>query len=75
MIIQARLVAIQAISQQVEGWKAAEFWQNKARQEVLEFLFYAYRKTPNAELKHIADSFNQQELKILFTTIRNGLAQ
>ena len=75
MIIQARAVAIQAISQQVEGWKAAEFWQNKARQEVLEFLFYAYRKTPNAELKHIADSFNQQELNILFTTITDGLTQ
>ncbi len=73
MIILARAAAIKAIGQQVKGWQPSEFWQNQARQEVLEFLFYAYRKTPNAELKHIASSFNQAEIKTLFTTVSNGI--
>jgi hypothetical protein len=73
MVIQARTAAIKAISLQVEGWQPNEFWQNQARQEVLEFLFYAYRKTPNAQLKHIANSFNQPEIKTLFTTVSNGM--
>jgi hypothetical protein len=73
LIIQARKVVFNQIALQVEGWKPGEFWQNQARQEVLEFLFYAYRKTPNAELKHITDSYNQEELKSLFTTVGNNL--
>jgi len=73
LIIQARKVVFKQIGLQVEGWKPGKFWQNQARQEVLEFLFYAYRKTPNAELKHITDSYNQEELKSLFTTVGNNL--
>lgn len=73
IIIQARKVVFQEIAVQVEGWKPNEFWQNQTRQEVLEFLFYAYRKTPNAELKHITDSYNQEELKFLFATVSRGL--
>lgn len=73
IIIQARKVVFQEIALQVEGWKPNEFWQNQTRQEVLEFLFYAYRKTPNAELKQITDSYNQAELKSLFATVSRGL--
>ena len=39
------------------------------RQDVLQFLFYAYRKTPNGELKSIADSFNQPELKRFYNSV------
>ncbi len=73
IIIQARKVVFQEIALQVEGWKPNEFWQNQTRQEVLEFLFYAYRKTPNAELKQITDNYNQEELKSLFATVSRGL--
>jgi|GEM_PF-1076736 len=73
IIIQARKVVFQQIAVQVEGWKPNEFWQNQTRQEVLEFLFYAYRKTPNAELKQITDNYNQEELKSLFATVSRGL--
>ena len=70
MIIQARSAVIKEMQQQVEGWQPEEFWQNQARQEVLEFLFYAYRKTPNNELKHIAQSFNQPELSQFYADVR-----
>ena len=64
-----RAAVNQEIQKQVEGWQPEEFWKNQTRQEVLEFLFYAYRKTPNAELKHIADSFNQAELSQFYRDV------
>jgi hypothetical protein len=71
MIIQARLAVIQEMQQQVKGWQPEELWKNQARQEVLEFLFYAYRKTPNNELKQIAQSFNRAELNQFYADVRN----
>lgn len=73
MIIQARLAVMKEMQLQVKAWQPEEFWQNKARQEVLEFLFYAYRKTPNNELKHIAQSFNQPELNQFYADVRNAI--
>jgi hypothetical protein len=73
MIIQARLAVMKEMQLQVKAWQPEEFWQNQARQEVLEFLFYAYRKTPNNELKHIAQSFNQPELNQFFADVRDTI--
>lgn len=73
MIIQARHAVIKQIQLQVKGWQPEDLWQKQARQEVLEFLFYAYRKTPNSELKHIAQSFNQVELQQFYTDVRNTI--
>lgn len=73
MIIQARLAVIKEIQQQVKGWQPEELWQNQARQEVLEFLFYAYRKTPNNELKHTAQDFNQPELNQFYTKVHKTI--
>ncbi len=73
MIIQARSVVIKAIQKQVEDWHPDEFWKNQTRQEVLEFLFYAYRKTPNNQLKHITDSYNQVELHHFYQQVRELL--
>ena len=73
MIIQARLAVIKEIQQQVKGWQPEPMWQQQSRQEVLEFLFYAYRKTPNSELKYIADSFNKSELNTFYQNVRNAV--
>jgi hypothetical protein len=73
MIIQARHAVIKQIQLQVKDWQPEEYWQKQTRQEVLEFLFYAYRKTPNSELKHIAQSFNQPELQQFYTDVRNTI--
>jgi hypothetical protein len=73
IIIQARLAVIKEIKQQVKGWQPEESWQKQARQDVLEFLFYAYRKTPNSELKHIADSFNQPALNQFYKDVLNTI--
>jgi hypothetical protein len=73
VIIQARLAVVKEIQLQVKDWQPAELWQNQARQEVLEFLFYAYRKTPNSELKHIAQSFNQPELQQFYADVRKTI--
>ena len=69
IIIQARSVVIKEIKQQVKGWQPAVSWESEVRQDVLQFLFYAYRKTPNNELKNIADSFNQPELKQFYNSV------
>jgi hypothetical protein len=69
IIIQARSVVIKEIKQQVKGWQPAVSWESEVRQDVLQFLFYAYRKTPNNELKKIADSFNQPELKQFYNSV------
>lgn len=73
MIIQARSTVIKQIQQQVKGWQPQDTWQKQSRQEVLEFLFYAYRTTPNTKLKHIADSFNQRELNQFYKDVRNAV--
>ena len=73
IIIQTRAAVINEIKQQVKGWQPDESWHKQARQEVLEFLFYAYRKSPNAELKYIADSFNQAELKQFYKNVLNNV--
>jgi hypothetical protein len=73
MIIQARLSVIKEIQLQVKGWQPEPMWQQQSRQEVLEFLFYAYRKTPNSELKYIADSFNKSELNAFYQNVRNAV--
>lgn len=69
IIIQARSVVIKEIKQQVKGWQPAVSWESEVRQDVLQFLFYAYRKTPDNELKNIADSFNQPELKQFYNSV------
>ncbi|MEH6450033.1 MAG: hypothetical protein V7765_15275 [Oleispira sp.] len=73
MIIQARSTVIKQIQLQVKGWQPQDTWQKQSRQEVLEFLFYAYRTTPNTKLKHIADSFNQRELNQFYKDVRNAV--
>jgi hypothetical protein len=73
IIIQTRLAVIKEIQQQVQGWQPEELWQDHARQDVLEFLFYAYRKTSNSELKYIADSFNKPELNIFYNRVLNTI--
>ncbi|MFQ3170490.1 MAG: hypothetical protein ACI9DG_000505 [Oleispira sp.] len=73
IIIQARTAVIKEIQQQVIGWQPGELWEEQARQDVLEFLFYAYRKTPNSELKYIADSFNQPELKRFYKEVLSSI--
>jgi hypothetical protein len=69
IIIQARADVIKEIQRQVIGWQPKESWQGQARQDVLEFLFYAYRKTSNSELKYIADSFDQPELNRFYKDV------
>jgi hypothetical protein len=73
IIIQTRSAVIKEIQHQVKGWQPEELWQNQARQDVLEFLFYAYRKTPNSELKYIADSFNKPELNRFYKSVLNTI--
>ncbi|MGK0248302.1 MAG: hypothetical protein ACI910_001032 [Oleispira sp.] len=73
IIIQTRLAVIKEIQQQVEGWQPEELWQDQARQDVLEFLFYAYRKTSNSELEYIADSFNKPELNRFYKSVLNTI--
>ena len=69
IIIKARTAVIKEMQQQVKGWQPEDLWQKQARQDVLEFLFYAYRKTPNGELKNIADSFNKVELNQFYKDV------
>lgn len=69
-LIKTRAAVIKEISKQVKGWKASDDWQVKTRQEVIDFLFYAYRKTPNPELKRIAERYNQPEIEAFYKSVR-----
>lgn len=73
MLIKTRAVVIKEISHQVKGWNAPDDWKSNTKQEVLDFLFYAYRKTPNSELKRIAQRFNQPELNNFYRSVRNAI--
>lgn len=73
MLIKARAAVIKDISRQVKDWQVASTWQADTQQEVLEFLFYAYRKTPNAELQGIANSFNQPDLSAFYSAVRKHI--
>jgi len=73
LIIETREQVYQEISSQVKDWQPPANWQQEAKQEVLEFLFYAYRKTPNPELKKIANSYNTPALKSFFAKVKAGL--
>ncbi len=73
MLIKARAAVIKDISRQVKDWQVVSSWQADTQQEVLEFLFYAYRKTPNAELQRIAQSFNQPELSAFYGAVRKEI--
>ena len=73
LIIKTREQVYQEIAGQVKDWQPPANWQQEAKQEVLEFLFYAYRKTPNPELKKIANSYNTPALKSFFAKVKTGL--
>jgi hypothetical protein len=73
IIIQTRSAVIKEIQQQVKGWQPEKLWQDKVKQDVLGFLFYAYRKTPNIELEYIADSFNKPELNRFYKNVLNTI--
>lgn len=69
MIIQVREAVIAEIGSQVKAWKAPISWQNDARREVVEFLFYAYRTTSNPELQQVIRGFQQPELSQFYTDV------
>ena len=73
LIITTRAQVYAEISSQVKGWKPPSNWQKNAKKEVLEFLFYAYRKTSNPELKTIANSYDTPALKSFLTKVKAGL--
>lgn len=75
MIIQVRETVIKEISQQVKGWNAPKHWQDDARKEVVEFLFYAYRTTPNSELEQIVRSFKQYELSRFYAGVQQEISK
>jgi len=70
LIIKTREQVYKEISSQVKGWQPPENWKEEARQEVLEFLFYAYRKTPNSELKKTANGYNSSALKSFLAKVK-----
>lgn len=73
LIIKTRERVYAEISSQVKGWQPPANWKQEAKQEVLEFLFYAYRKTPNPELKKIANGYNTPALQSFLAKVNAGL--
>jgi hypothetical protein len=73
LIIHTREQVYIEIASHVKGWQPPANWQKEAKQEVQEFLFYAYRKTPNAELKKIANGYDSPALKSFLAKVNAGL--
>ena len=73
LIIKARQRAYEVIQQAAPAWQPQAEWQGMAKQEVLEFMFYAYRKTPNAELEKYIQAYNKPGMVTLLTVIHQQL--
>lgn len=73
LIIKARQGAYASIQQAAPDWQPIAEWQSMAKQEVLEFLFYAYRKTPNAELEKYIQGYNTPGMVTLLTVVHQQL--
>lgn len=73
LILKTRERVYAEISSQVEGWQPPNGWEQEAEKEVLEFLFYAYRKTSNPDLTKIANSYQRPALKSFLTKIQAEL--
>ena len=73
LIIKARQRAYETIQQAAPDWQPLPEWQSMAKQEVLEFLFYAYRKTPNAELENYIQAYNSPGMVTLLTVVHQQL--
>lgn len=73
LILRTRERVYAEISSQVEGWQPPSDWKQETKKEVLEFLFYAHRKTSNPELAKIANSYQRPALKSFLTKIQAEL--
>jgi len=73
LIIKARQRAYETIQQAAPDWQPLPEWQSMAKQEVLEFLFYAYRKTPNADLENYIQAYNTPGMVTLLTVVHQQL--
>ena len=73
LIVKTRERVYAEISSQVEGWQPPIGWKQEAEKEVLEFLFYAYRKTSNPDLAKIANSYQRPALQSFLTKIQAEL--
>ncbi len=73
LIIKTRERVYAEVSSQVEGWQPPNGWKQEAEKEVLEFLFYAYRKTSNPDLAKIANSYQRPALQSFLTKIQAEL--
>lgn len=59
------------IKNTVMGWRLVENEEQASYQEVENFLLYAYRKTPNAELKRIIHQFKQRQIQRFYRDTRD----
>lgn len=73
LIIKTREKVYAEISSQVKGWQPPSNWKQEAQKEVLEFLFYAYRKTSNPELIKIANSYQKPALNSFLIKVQGAL--
>jgi hypothetical protein len=73
LILSTREKVYSEISSQVQGWKPPNNWKQATKKEVLEFLFYAYRKTSNPELAKIANSYQKPALQSFLMKVQNEL--
>ena len=70
LVILARQQAYAAIHSAVPNWLPPQGWQQGVKQEVLYFLFYAYRTTPNGDLKTYAAKFENKHFQTLLTLVQ-----
>lgn len=61
------------VKNSVTDWKLIESEEQSSYQEVEDFLFYAYRKTPNAELKRIIHQFKQRQIQQFYRDTRDKI--
>ncbi|MFY9180574.1 MAG: hypothetical protein WAO12_12485 [Venatoribacter sp.] len=73
LLVQTRLDVYQRLEKAVPNWKAPEQWQQKTKDDCIEFLLYAHRTTPNEQLEELIELYQTAALKNWFTQIQRHL--
>ena len=58
----------------ISDWKPPQDWQAGLEQDVLEFLFYVHRSTPNNDLERIIQLYTRPEMQLWLSGVRKQLA-
>lgn len=74
-LIQTRAAVYPQLQAVLRSWQPEDNWQETVRRDVLEFLLYTYRTTPNHELQQLVDAWREPLLQDWLQAVRQQLGK